>query len=120
MSQLNYEKKGAMTLSSNQLETLLASRLPQDARPDDYALPHTDPLVATANTDEFPLPSPLTIATLRETVQRKIENAILLPERIHPQQELPAEVRAANDHEDMFVELGLRPERGRQQPTQTS
>lgn len=107
-----------MTLSRNQLETWLArledlaSRLRHDARPDDHALAHTDPLVAIANTCEFPLPSPLTIATLRQTVQRKIENAILLSERRHAQQELPVEVCAANDQEDMFVEIGLRPERG--------
>jgi hypothetical protein len=115
-----------MTLSSNQLETLLAnlqhlaSRLQNDTRPIDRVLPHADVLVALANTCEFPLPSPLTIATLRETVQRKIENAVLLRDRIHAQEELPAEVRAANDHEDMFVEIGLLPEKDVPQAKRTS
>lgn len=98
-----------MSLSTAQLEGLLnklenlAAQLRSSSRPAEAVLTHDDPVVGLANDCEFMLPSPLTAANLLDTVERKINNVLLLRERASQNQEIPADAQFAADNEDTLI-----------------
>lgn len=99
-----------MSISVAQLEQLqiklhnLADRLRADMRPEDKQLEEDDPLVASAKECEFPLPSPLTVATLLSTVRRKADNVQVLLARARMHEDLPPDAQAAAEQEDNLIE----------------
>ncbi len=105
-----------MSISSVQLEALagnlhrLAERLQADSRAAETALSANDPVVAAANACDFLLPSPLTLETLRVTVQKKIENVAVLLERSLMHESLPPEAQAAAEEENKYIEEDYREE----------
>jgi hypothetical protein len=98
-----------MSLSIAQLERLLdqlehlTGSLRSSSRSAEEDLSHDDPLVEAANACEFMLPSPLTVANLLETAERKINNVHVLLERAKQHQDIPADARLAADNEDMLL-----------------
>jgi hypothetical protein len=106
-----------MSISVQRLEELLdrlrnlERRLQASSRPADSPLAPDDPLVQLANDCEFFLPSPLCIATLAPTVERKIENVMVLLERARQREEIPADAQAAAENEDNLVLENRPPDR---------
>lgn len=98
-----------MSLSIAQLERLLdqlenlTEKLRSSGHSDDELLSDDDSLVAAAKECEFMLPSPLTVANLQETAERKINNVHVLLERAKQHQEIPADARLAADNEDTLI-----------------
>lgn len=99
-----------MSISTAQLEALqhqlaqLARRLADDRRPPSAILTATDPEVAEASACDFLLPSPLTLEALRETVQKKQDNVVVLLARAKLHEALPADAQAAAEEENAFME----------------
>lgn len=99
-----------MSISSAQLEALseklhrVAALLQVDKRAADAELPASDALVVAANTCDFLLPSPLTLATLAATVQKKIDNVAVLLERSLMHESLPPQAQAAAEEENKYIE----------------
>src|SRR4051812_33565742 len=106
-----------MSLSVERLEELLdrlkdlERRLQAGTKSADSPLAQNDPLVQLANDCEFFLPNPLTIGTLSSTVERKIDNVIVLLERARQRDEIPPDAQAAAENEDNLV-LEARPQGG--------
>lgn len=106
-----------MVISVAQLETLLnklqslQQRLKNTDRSPSSELTESDPLVQAANECDFILPSPLTINTLQETVDRKIDNVLVLLERARQHEELPPDVQMAAEHEDILIRNQAPPSR---------
>lgn len=98
-----------MALSIAQLERLLSklenltAQLRSSSKPAESVLTHDDPLVELANDCEFMLPSPLTVTTLLETAERKIDNVHLLLERARQNQDIPLDAQLAADNEDTLI-----------------
>jgi hypothetical protein len=66
-----------------------------------------DPLVVAALECEFMLPSILTMETLTETVEKKINNVNLLLERARRHESLPEDAQVAADQEYLATEEDL-------------
>ena len=99
-----------MSISTEKLETLcgklqdLDNFLRVDARAPATALEQTDRLVVASQACDVMLPSPLTLAALSLTIQKKIETVGVLLERARLHQLLPADAQAAAEEENMFME----------------
>lgn len=81
----------------HRLRGQLASASKAEGRP----LAEDDPLVRAAMECEFMLPSPLTVRSLSETVEKKIGTVALLLERARKHEELPEAAQTAADQEYM-------------------
>jgi hypothetical protein len=79
----------------------LQHRLDQTSISGDEPLAQDHPLVQAAAACEFRLPPRLTVRTLAETVERKIDNVTLMLERAREHQQLPQSAQAAAEQEDM-------------------
>ena len=103
-----------MSMSVADLEGLLAKlnhlarTLKTDTRPAERSLGKDDRLIGMAEECEFPLPSPLTINTLAETVDRKINNVQVLLERARMHEQLPPDAQEAAEQEYDLPEENLR------------
>lgn len=99
-----------MSISVSDLDQMLAKLngladvLRADPRPQQSPLDKSDPLAVQADACEFPLPSPLTIATLKETVDRKIENVGVLLQRARMHEQLPPDAQEAAEQENDLIE----------------
>ncbi len=99
-----------MSINTATLEALhrqlchLATRLNDDCRPPDTALEPGDTLLDDARACDFLLPSPLTLLTLQDSVQKKIETVAVLMERAKVHESLPRAAQAAAEEENAFIE----------------
>ncbi|GAC1423871.1 MAG: hypothetical protein NVSMB6_24960 [Burkholderiaceae bacterium] len=99
-----------MSISTAQLHVLhqklrrVAESLRDDRRGASVPLEAIDPQVTAAQACDFLLPSPLTLATLRDTVQKKMDNVAVLLERATMHEALPADARTAAEEDNVFME----------------
>jgi len=106
-----------MSLSVVQLESLLAGltdlrdRLERCEKSGDALLNEQDPLVQSAKSCEFMLPSVLSVDNLRDTTQKKIGNVEALLERARENEGLAPEARFAADNEDAPIRRAAQPPR---------
>lgn len=83
-------------------------------------LSENHPLVQAATACEFMLPRPLTIASLSDTVDRKIGNVTVLLERAREHADLPEAAQVAADQEYMPTDETYGAEHQPQTPQQDS
>ncbi|SNT25584.1 hypothetical protein SAMN06265795_11965 [Noviherbaspirillum humi] len=99
-----------MSISVQQLEQLLSrlqhlkDELGRNRAEPQRELAQDDPLVRMADDCDFLLPSPLTVRNLAETVERKIGNVHVLLDRARENADIPQDIQAAADNEDMLVQ----------------
>jgi hypothetical protein len=86
------------------------------ALPDHTPLDESSALVQAARECEFMLPEPLTVATLAETVNHKIDNVNVLLERARKHEALPQAAQVAADQEYTVTEEDLLASRREQVP----
>jgi len=77
----------------------LRSRLQKLSGSPDQTLNEDSEYVQAAKECDFMLPSPLTLGTLSETVERKIQNVSILMERALSHESLPEDAQAAAEQE---------------------
>lgn len=79
----------------------LQQQLRSASMPGDQALDEEDALVQAAKECEFMLPPALTVRTLAETVDKKINNVTVLLERARRHESLPEDAQLAAEQEYM-------------------
>lgn len=77
----------------------LKTQLQQHSGSLDQPLKEDSDIVEAARECDFMLPAPLTLRTLSETVDRKIENVAVLTERARKHESLPEDAQAAAEQE---------------------
>lgn len=77
----------------------LKSRLQNLHGPLQQPLNENSELVMAAQECDFMLPTPLTLGTLSETVDRKLKNVAVLTERARKHESLPEDAQAAAEQE---------------------
>lgn len=82
----------------------LRERLQATSMPRHEPLPSGNALVQAATECKFMLPSPLTIASLADTVDRKIATVAVLLERAKTHENLPESAQMAADQEYLMTE----------------
>jgi hypothetical protein len=91
---------------------------PQSAETRQRPLRQDDPLVEAARECDFMLPSELTVETLAETVDKKIETVKILLDRARRHESLPEDAQVAADQDYLASEEDLAAEhQSRQEDT---
>lgn len=80
----------------------LKSRLQDVSGSKEQALDEGSELVRAAKECDFMLPTPLTLSTLSDTVERKLQNVAILTERARKHESLPEEAQIAAEQEYMM------------------